>query len=326
MTAKQASFSAPQGRRPTLDWLTPVELSVDTAYQRSIDTPASRRLIGGIAASWRWDLCLPLLVSRRPDGSHYVVDGQHRLAAALLRKDIPVLPCFIRDLDGAASEAALFIHANRARKTMSALDDYHAAVAAGDETLCKIDEMVRHAGLSIARHNSAKAWSPGEMTCVAGIRRHLRQRGEEAVRSSLKTMGQAFGDEVIANPGAIFGGLVMIYANPPAQLALSSFPTMLGTRSSQEWCERAGVDACRSGPSRDAAMRDIFLAGAGIKRAPAPAAPIPSVNGPSRQASAARPSFEQQLERVRQGAPIAKVEPIRKADPNTGGSSADFVA
>lgn len=327
--SKAPAFAAPEGRRPTLDWLTPAELAVDTAYQRSIDTGASRKLINGIAARWRWDLCLPLLVSRRPDGGHYVVDGQHRLAGALLRGDIPVPPCFIRDLDGAEAEAALFRDMNRARKSMSTLDDYHASVAAGDESLSKIDGMVRESGLSIARHSQPKGWAAGEISCVAGIRRHLKQRGEAVVRSALKAMGQAFGDEVIANPGAIFGGLVMIYANPPSEANLASFPTMLGTRSSQEWCDRAQVELCRSGPTRDGAMRNVFLAALGVKRLPAPAvapasvAPAPTAPKP---APKGRLSFEEQLDRVGKGASLMQVRPIRRADPNTGGSSADFIA
>jgi hypothetical protein len=49
---------------------------------------ASQALIRQIARHWDWDLCLPLVVSRRADGSLYVIDGQHRLAAARIRGDI----------------------------------------------------------------------------------------------------------------------------------------------------------------------------------------------------------------------------------------------
>ena len=46
------------------------------------------------------------VVARRSDGGLYVVDGQHRMAAAILRRDIGQLPCVISSYASAGDEAA----------------------------------------------------------------------------------------------------------------------------------------------------------------------------------------------------------------------------
>jgi Holliday junction resolvase RusA-like endonuclease len=61
------------------------DLNVDHAYQRMAEEPSSKRLIRHIAENWDWRLCAPLTVSDRapPEPGLYVIDGQHRLAAAM---------------------------------------------------------------------------------------------------------------------------------------------------------------------------------------------------------------------------------------------------
>jgi hypothetical protein len=89
------NWSKPLGMPPSIENRSPDELNIDDAYQRSIDTGPSRSLIQKIAKGWDWRMCLPLVVSKREDGSLWVLDGQHRLAAAKVRGDIPYLPCCV---------------------------------------------------------------------------------------------------------------------------------------------------------------------------------------------------------------------------------------
>lgn len=55
----------PLGRMPVLMHCAPGELQVDAAYQRSTEGEGSQSLIRRLAMFWNWDLCLPLVVSRR---------------------------------------------------------------------------------------------------------------------------------------------------------------------------------------------------------------------------------------------------------------------
>lgn len=139
-------FRPPIGSMPSIEWVHTSQLTVDPSYQRSIDNEGSRRLIASIAANFDWRLCAPLVVSRRADGSKVIIDGQHRWAAAVRRGDLLQLPCCLFTYASPKDEARMFIVANRARKPMNRLDDFHAALAAADEDALEILRLVTEAG------------------------------------------------------------------------------------------------------------------------------------------------------------------------------------
>ena len=102
-----SALPAPLGNPPTLEWVALDRLLVDDSYQRRADDGRSKVLIGQIARGWDWRLYQPLSVSRRAGGELFVVDGQHRLAAARMRGDIPHLPVVILIVLVASLEGAL---------------------------------------------------------------------------------------------------------------------------------------------------------------------------------------------------------------------------
>lgn len=136
------NYPPPVGTRPSIEWIPLNMLSVDAAYQRSTDNDPSRRLIASITAKFDWRLCMPLVVSRRADDKLVIIDGQHRWLAACNRDDIDSLPCCLFRYKNMQEEARMFIVANRARKPISRLDDFFAAVAAGDEDALEIQQLV----------------------------------------------------------------------------------------------------------------------------------------------------------------------------------------
>jgi hypothetical protein len=146
LAKRKTPFRAIAAVPPVIEWVRPPDLSVDPTYQRSIDNQSSQRLIASIAFNFDWRLCAPLIASKRHDGSRVIIDGQHRWAAVVRRGDIDYLPCCLFTYDSAEEEARMFILANRARKAMSRLDDFHAAIAAGDEDAFEIRTLVQDAG------------------------------------------------------------------------------------------------------------------------------------------------------------------------------------
>ena len=115
-----------KGKRPTISWEPVADLKIDDAYQRAIDSPSSQRLVREIACNWDWDLCSTLIVSDRGDDGLYVIDGQHRLAGARYRQDVPHLPCIVLKSDGREGEARRFVAINTQRKTVTPLDRFRA--------------------------------------------------------------------------------------------------------------------------------------------------------------------------------------------------------
>lgn len=213
--SKKPSYREAIGSPPSIEWVSVESLSVDPTYQRSIDNAGSRRLIGSIAANFDWRLFAPMIVSRRPDGSKVIIDGQHRWAAAVRRGDLPHLPCCLFTYDTPEDEARMFIVANRARKAMNRLDDFYAALAAADEDAIEIHRLVTEAGLVVSRSMSVAARNPGEITFTSSISAALRKHGEQVVSAALTSMSEAFEGNVVAQGSSVFNALVLLFATPP---------------------------------------------------------------------------------------------------------------
>lgn len=199
------------GSPPTPAFCLVDHLLVDDTYQRSIEGGASQKLIVKIAENWDWRLCLPLLVSKR-DGKMFVIDGQHRLEAARLRGDIRDIPVVVFDFNDPKAEAELFVQANRSRRNMGTLDDFHAAVVAGDAKAIAINEVVTEAGLVVGRNPAWQYWKPGEVVFVSAIQRALTAQGRPLVEQVLGMMGRAFEGHVLTGGGALFTGLCQFTA------------------------------------------------------------------------------------------------------------------
>lgn len=195
-----------RGRRPVLQNIGVAELAVDPAYQREIENPASRSLIRSIARDWDWGLCQPLVIAQRADGL-FVVDGQHRLAAARLRGDIGDLPCVITAHASVEDEAAAFVALNQKRKPLNAIDLFKARLASGDLAAASILRMIHHAGLDLSPHNNWKWWKPGQLGNIGGIEKCQREAGDALTGRALRILAAAFDGQVLRYGGTIFAGL-----------------------------------------------------------------------------------------------------------------------
>ena len=255
--ARRMTYPEPLGAMPTIEWVHVGRLSIDTGYQRSIDNEASRRLIASIAANFDWRLCAPLVVSRRGIEDLIVIDGQHRTMAALRRRDIPQLPCCVFNYAGPEEEARMFIAANRARKPMNRLDDFHAALAAADEDAMEIQKLVTDAGLKVARNTASNAWQPREIAFTAAIASSIRKHGPAVVSAALTNMAEAFPEERLTHGGLIFLGLIKILSQPPADFDPDRLFEVLKQRTAEQWGE--AVFRLKGGDTRGSAMRQAML-------------------------------------------------------------------
>lgn len=208
----------PLGVMAVLQYALPAQLKIDPDYQRSIDNGPSQSLIRKIAQHWNWALCLPLVVSRRADtGDMFVIDGQHRLAAARLRGDIQQLPCVVGEFASKADEAASFVHLNQQRRALGKLDIFKAALASGDSEACGIAAALTEAGLSIASTTNPESWKPGMLVNIGGIERVWRRIGPIRTRVSLQILARALEGEVMRYAGSIFPGLAALAAELTAK-------------------------------------------------------------------------------------------------------------
>lgn len=239
-------FNPVLGSPPVLQWAAPGQLQIDPSYQRSIQNGPSQTLIRQIATHWNWDLCQPLVVSRRAGGGLFVIDGQHRLAAAKLRRDVPHLPCVILELVDRADEAASFVHLNQRRRPLSKLDVFKAAVASGDSEASAIAGALHWAGLSIATTTNPNGWKPGMISNIGGIQTAWKRYGAAKVRATLFVFSSAFSGQVLRYAGTIFPGVAALVADLTAKRdpviwmdgeEAEMLAEMLGGTTQGEWRE-----------------------------------------------------------------------------------------
>lgn len=247
------TMAPPQGTLAVMQYCLPEQLEIDPRYQRSIENGESQALIAEIAANWHWGRAQVLTVSRR-EGKLYVVDGQHRLAAARLRGDIQQLPCLIEEFSDVAEEAALFNDLNDKRRPVSAIDKFRAALVAGDAECIAIGGALERAGLTLAPHSNPLFWQPGQIANIRGIRRVWKRDGPEAAELALTLMANAFEGKVLVYAGTIFPGLAAVCADKPGDAELSALIAALGRKTQEQWRAAVLEEMAASGIGQKVAM------------------------------------------------------------------------
>lgn len=209
--AKALETGPQKGAPPTLEWVAITRLNVDAAYQRATDGPNSRRVIVGMVKEWDWALCQPLVVSRRGDGSLYVLDGQHRKAGAEERGDIPHLPCVIVSDRDQSGEAATFVALNTRRQKLSQSDIFNGMLAAGDESAKATQVLLEQTGWRIRGHGATASYRPGDLGCAPMLARAVEAYGEAVVRNALTALREAYPTTPVTTGATMLKALISIY-------------------------------------------------------------------------------------------------------------------
>ena len=150
----------------------------------------------------------------------------------------------------------MFVAANRSRKAMNRLDDFHAALAAGDEEAHTVQLLVTDAGLKIARNTSSSAWAPGEIAFTGSIATVLRKHGDAIAAQALKLIAEAFPDQKVVHSGSLFLGLVKFITNPPEDYDQDRLFQTLLKFDADSWGEF--VHGLKGGDTRATAIREAI--------------------------------------------------------------------
>ena len=114
--------------------------------------------INEFASAWSWIRCGALSIAKR-EGKFYVMDGQHRLLAAMKRADIDLLPCIIFDAESLEVEADSFVALNSNKTAVAGVDRFKAMVVAGDQVALAVRNMLQATGHSVGPTSSSKTVS-----------------------------------------------------------------------------------------------------------------------------------------------------------------------
>lgn len=191
------------------------ELFTDHTYQRPLDARRAKQ----IAARWDRRLAGIVEVSDRTNGHsprYAVIDGQHRVAAAALLPDPPILVVNVHTGLSIADEAALFDRLNRQRRAPTTWDHWMARRASQDETVRKIETAVAAVGLKID-----PAPKDGHVRCTSTLEKLAALGGTTLVEETLRLIFDCWGRRLDAYDAPIVHGLglVLHYLNTPIDRA-----------------------------------------------------------------------------------------------------------
>lgn len=120
-----------------------------------------------------------LVVVLRENGEMFVIDGQHRLWAAMKRTDFHSFNCLV--ITGATSteEAILWRRYNIERKNPGALDRFRSAVREGQPNAMKVNKFIEKIGRIVPRSRNS---DPKTVVCVSTIEKLMQKFPEETER------------------------------------------------------------------------------------------------------------------------------------------------
>lgn len=260
-----------EGGKEITTTLVPVnELQIDERYQFHPEKEDGR-----ISALNRWlmkhggyspALAGAIHVSRRKDGSMYVVDGYGRVWMGTKMASDPIthIPAVIHtNLRTWKDEAQLFIELNRHKRTIKAPHLFVVAAHAGHEPEATILEMVLEAGYAVERltHKKGRVLAPSSLIFAYTL-------GKEVLRLTLFDLRHTWGDQKGVDGRHLVALSAVRASNPHVDrerlrkiLDPKSWPAK--DASSQARAEAQVIITTRSPQSRDT---NPYLARAIIKR------------------------------------------------------------
>lgn len=182
------------------------QLTVDHTYQR--DQVKSR--VATFTKEWNWIACSTLTVALREVNGQtqfWIIDGQHRWAAAMNRSDIDLLPCMCFLSESTVKEAQGFLDINTGRGALHYHSRFNGLLETKNQTAIGVNNLIKHTGRVTARWSSLNT-----VTCISALSK-LYDEDKDVLRRIWPLMinltaGEAFHRDLI-------GGLFYIERRMP---------------------------------------------------------------------------------------------------------------
>jgi hypothetical protein len=212
--ASKTDDIADPGPRPEMAWLPLVQLTVEQRYQRSTTGKRSAKVIARIAGEFSWAKFQPPTVAAVGESTYAIIDGQHRVAAALKHPAIEEVPCYIVATPEIREQADAFVAINRDRVTVTPFAQHHAEVEAAAPLALAVAAACREAGVTIPRTvRQAGSWPLTETPAPGTIAKAVSRHGPELVTRALvilRRVAEARGEQTLV--GNAINGLVLLLA------------------------------------------------------------------------------------------------------------------
>jgi hypothetical protein len=132
------------------------KLFVDAKAQRVLDTNRVRAMQN---KGFQAGAVGTIIVSERPDGTRWIIDGQHRRQLCL-DNGVKAMRAEVHFGLTEAQEAMLFLVLNRESAKPTQYDEYQVGLAAGLDVYVEIDRICKAHGLTVAKSASPNGVQP----------------------------------------------------------------------------------------------------------------------------------------------------------------------
>ncbi len=164
-----------------MEWVPVDAFSVDHSYDRD---PIQTH-IDFLTRNWDQDIMGPLLASRRANGKHYLLDGQHRIGALKkLGKGKYLVPALVYEGLSVADEARIYRKYNKDRRQPSPSDNFRALVREGDPKAVAIKKVLDDLDLELNSFGNTQR----DVKCVANVIAIYNKMGAAGLDATLSTV------------------------------------------------------------------------------------------------------------------------------------------
>jgi hypothetical protein len=152
------------------------------------EIPDTRILMGSLRSPYRNVL---------PGKKKYaVIDGQHRLEAALKRRDIDAMPCAVIDHRDFQKQASAFSVVNTKRVKMHPMAQFHAAAAGGDPDAAALKALLAECKVEIPKVPVGKDdTEPRQTQAIGTLLSMLGKYSANQIKWALTIIPEAYGNE-----------------------------------------------------------------------------------------------------------------------------------
>lgn len=219
-------------------------LKVDPAYQRDLNMARAKLM----ALNWSDEKSGNPQVSRRMDGSYYLIDGQHRRAACeLANGPDKKLACKVHHGLTLAEEAEIFYATNKDVVKPRPTDNFRAALVAGHMAETQVNNVLAELNLSVG-----KAASTNVVGAVTAVMRIYDQIGDDGLFNTLSVLIAAWGREATTWDADMMQAVARLIHDAP-DLDYVMLPKVLSkdgrkVRTVDDW-KRAGMTMKKAGGS-----------------------------------------------------------------------------
>lgn len=214
-----------KGHETKIQYLKPSQVKTDYAYQRVVP----EREIKAILENWNYDLVNMPKVSQRIDGSYYVVDGQHTLAAWKIHENDMPIKCKVFIGLSYDEEVELFIQQFGIAKNVYLSEKFRARFNRGDKEIVEMVNAVKAAGVEVSFTNNNK--TNNKTAALGACKNGVKRLGPQKFTSALTILKDAWGGEAQTLSAAFINGIVELYDTNEGQFDRERLVNVLGKKS-----------------------------------------------------------------------------------------------